>query len=111
MAECIKAGKIIEMENLPTLSDGTAGNIEAGAVTLDFCKRYVDDYSLVTEDEIAEAMSLFLFKEHLLIEGAAAVPLASLIKNKENIKHKKIVIIVCGGNVSEDILSKVVCKK
>ncbi len=109
MYESIKANKIIELENKPTLSDGTAGNIEANAITFDFCKQNVDDYALVTEDEIIEAIKLLLYKEHILVEGAAAITLAAAIKNKEQIKHKKIVLIICGGNISEADLKKVIC--
>ena len=38
MKKSIEAGKIIEMESKPTLSDGSAGGIEPGAITFDICK-------------------------------------------------------------------------
>ena len=47
MYESVKAGRIVEMESLPTLSDATAGGIEAGSVTFEMCRKWVDDYILL----------------------------------------------------------------
>ena len=109
MVECIKVGKIIEVPEKPTLSDATAGGIEAGSITFEICQRCVDDYVLVTEDEIAESMRLVLRHHHLIIEGSAGVALAALLKNKEKYKGKKVVVLICGGNVSETVLKKLIC--
>ncbi|MGD9109153.1 MAG: threonine/serine dehydratase [Gammaproteobacteria bacterium] len=109
MAESIKLGKIIEMDTKPTLSDSTAGNIDLDAITFGFCKKYVDDYILVTEDEIKQAMCLFMEKEHMLIEGAVGVVVASMLKRQKFIKNKNIVLIICGANISMDTLKKVIC--
>ena len=60
MAESAKAGRIVDMLSEPTLSDGTAGGIEANAITFDICQDLVDEYVLVSEDEIAESMREFM---------------------------------------------------
>ena len=109
MFECIKAGKIIEVPEKPTLSDATAGGIEAGSITFEICQRGIDDYVLVTEDEIAESMRLVLRHHHLIIEGSAGVALAALLRNKEKYKGRKVVVLICGGNVSETVLKKLIC--
>jgi threonine dehydratase len=110
MYECIKAGKIIQnVPEKPTLSDGTAGGIEDGSITFEICQKNIDEYVLVTEDEIAESMKLVLYQHHLVVEGSAGVALAALIKNKEKYKGKKSVILLCGGNVSEAVLKKLIC--
>ena len=108
MYESIKAGKIVDLVNEPSLSDGTAGNIEKNAITFELCQQYVDDYILVSEEEIQHSIRLLLFNEHLLVEGAAAVTLASLINNKNKIKNKKIVLVLCGANISEDQLKRII---
>ena len=109
MFECIKAGKIIEVPEKPTLSDATAGGIEAGSITFEICQQCIDDYVLVTEDEIAESMRLVLKHHHQVIEGSAGVALAALLKNKEKFQGKKVVVLICGGNVSEAVLKKLIC--
>lgn len=108
MAASTKAGKIIEMVSEPTLSDGTAGGIEAGAITFDICQSLVDDYVLVSEEEIAESMREFIDSHHQLAEGAAAVALAALKKTAAGFAGKNIVVVICGGNVSRDTLRKVI---
>lgn len=107
MAESIKAGKIIDMGTLPTLSDATAGGIEPDAITFDFCKAFVDDYILVSEHEIKEAIITLIKTQHLLIEGAAGVALASLLKNSKQFQGKNVVVVLSGSNISLDALKTV----
>jgi len=107
MYESIKAGKIIEMELKPTLSDGSAGGIEQGAITFNLCKKYVDNFIIVTEEEIKEAIKLFLEKHYMLIEGAAALSVASFVKAIERFKNKKVVLIISGAKISLDQLKEV----
>jgi len=110
MSESIKADKIINMKTKPTLSDGTAGGIEPDAITFDICKKYVDDYILVTENEIKKAIKLVLEKHHLVIEGSAGVTVASFLKERRRFKGKNIVLIICGQNISMDKLKQILCE-
>ena len=107
MAKSMQAGQILEMESLPTLSDGTAGGIEKEAITFPLCQRLVDDYILVSEEEIRHAMRLFIETHHMLIEGAAGVPLAALLKTPERFQEKTVVIVLCGANLSLETLKTV----
>ena len=79
-------------------------------MTFELCKTAVDDYLLVSEDEIKQAMCSMLEKEHCLMEGAAAVACAGLFKNKHNVSNKTIVIIICGANISLRNLRQVICE-
>jgi len=108
MYESIKAGKILEMESLPTLSDGSAGGIEQGAITFNICKKYVDNFILVSEEEIKEAMKLILEKHFMLIEGAGALSVASFLKAKERFKGKNVVLIISGSKLTLDTLRDVI---
>lgn len=100
MIESVKAGRILEMESQPTLSDGTAGGVEAGAITFDLCRTLVDDYVLVSEAEIKETLLTFVETHHLLIEGSAAVAIKAFLKRHEMFRGKNVVIVICGGNIS-----------
>lgn len=110
MYECIKAGKIIEVAEKPTLSDGTAGGIEPGTITFEICQRLVDSYVLVSEEEILDSMKLVMKQHHLIIEGSAGVAVASLLKTKDRYLGKKVVVVICGGNVSEAVLKRLICE-
>lgn len=107
MALSIKAGKFIEFEPKPTLSDGTAGGFERGAITYELCRELVDDYVLVSEEEIAEAMRRMIEAHHLLIEGAAGVAVAGFLKAQERFRGKNVVIVICGGNISLSTLKMI----
>jgi threonine dehydratase len=99
MFDSIKAGKIVDSPILPTLSDGTAGGIEADSITFEPCRRYVDEWLLVTEDEIREGIKL-IFQEHrYVIEGAAGVVVASFLKLRDRLAEKNVVLVICGGNI------------
>lgn len=100
MSISIKKGKIVKNYiNSPTLSDASAGGIETNSITFDYCKLFVDDFLLAKEEEIKQTILAMLKHQKILIEGAAAVPVACLINNKEQFKNKKNVVIVCGGNI------------
>lgn len=100
MCESLKANRIVEMESLPTLSDGTAGGVEPGAITFPLCKALIDDHVLVSEEEIKAAMLDFMDAHPLMIEGAAGVALAAFTKMKKQFKGQHVVIVICGGNIS-----------
>ncbi len=108
MYESIKAGRIVEMESNPTLSDASAGGIEKGAITLDICIKYVDDFILVTEEEIKEGIKLFIEKHNMLIEGTAVLPAVSFLKTIEKFKNKNVVLILSGARISLDQLKEVI---
>ncbi len=108
MTESIKAGEILELPSEATLSDGTAGGIEPGSLTFGLCRELIDDFVAVSEEEIASAMRAFIDSHHLLIEGAAGVALAGLLRRKDDYAGRRVAVIVCGGNVSRETLKRVI---
>jgi threonine dehydratase len=110
MIQSVNAGRILITPSLPTLSDGTAGGVEAGAITFELCRHLVDDYVTITEDQIAESLQLFIDKHHMLIEGAAAVAIAAYRMMRERFAGNNVVILICGGNISLETLKKVICR-
>jgi threonine dehydratase len=96
--ESLKAGRIIDFPEQPTLSESTAGGLEPGSVTLDLCKHVIDRCVLVTEEEIASAIRLVFEARGWKIEGAAGVAVAAFLKNAAQYKGKTVVVVICGGN-------------
>jgi len=107
MAHSVEAGEILEMQSEATLSDGTAGGIEAGAITFPLNQAVVDEFVIVDEQQIAAAMRLYVGRERHAIEGAAGVAVAGLLAKKEEIGGQNVVVIVCGGNIAQDKLDAV----
>jgi len=106
MARSIEAGEIVEIPGEPTLSDGTAGGIERDSITLPLNQAVVDRWVTVDEDQIASAMRLYLRAEDDIIEGAAGVAIAGMLACADDIHGKKVVVLVCGGNISAETLNQ-----
>lgn len=108
MIQSVKAGKVLDLPSLPTLSEGTAGGVEKDAITFDLCSSLVDDFITVTEDEIKNALIDFINVHHMLIEGAAAMAVASYLKVREKLIGKNIVIVICGANINLNKLIEII---
>jgi threonine dehydratase len=104
MYESLAVGRIVEFPSEPTLADGTAGGIDPDAITFPVCQRDVDEMVLASEEEIAQAMRLAIEKHSMLIEGAAALSIASFRKTRPAYRGQTIVLVVSGKKVSLDTL-------
>jgi threonine dehydratase len=109
MAASVKAGRILDMESGPTLSDGTAGGMEPDSITFAICREVMDDSILVSEEEIAAAMRLMAERHHLLVEGAAALGVAALCQQPQRFSSQTVAIVISGARVSLDTLRGVFC--
>jgi threonine dehydratase len=107
MYESVRAGRIVDFDSLPTLSGATAGGIEPGSVTFDLCRRYVDDFVLLTEREIASAIRFMVEREQMVVEGGAALPVAAAIKEKDRFAGRRLVLVVTGFKIDDDVLKKI----
>lgn len=111
MAESIKAGHIIDKETFPTLSDATAGGIEPGAITFDICQALVDDYILVSEEEIKKAVIHLMKIQRQLVEGVCGVTLAALIKKASLFQGQNVVVILSGANINLETLKMILASQ
>lgn len=104
--ESIKAGRILDFPEQPTLSESTAGGLDPGSITLDICARVIDRSVLVSEDDILGAMHKVRALRGWVIEGAAAVAVAAFMKEAQHYRGKRAAVVICGGNVSEKVLAR-----
>lgn len=107
MARSIEAGQILDLPSDPTLSDGTSGGIEAGAITFELCREVIDEFVLVSESEIAAAMRHFMDAYEEPIEGAAGVAIAAMLARPDLVRNQTVAVIVCGGNVSQATIDSI----
>lgn len=107
MYESVRAGRLLELPSAPTLSDGTAGGVEADAITFPLCRALVDEWALVSEPEIADAIRISVGQEHQLIEGSAGVALAAARRHAGQFPGGTIVAVLCGANIDLDTLRRV----
>jgi len=100
MLRAMEAGEVVDVEEQETLSDGTAGAVEPGAVTLPVCKAVIDETVTVSESQIGSAMRLVAQDEHWIVEGSAALALAGLAKRKGAFQGRKVAVVLCGRNIA-----------
>ncbi|HEY3785298.1 MAG TPA: threonine/serine dehydratase [Steroidobacteraceae bacterium] len=99
MLRALEAGKIVDCEESETLSDGTAGAVEPGSVTLPLCLAVIDETATVTEQAIGQAMRAIAQAEHWIVEGAAGVALAGLTRRAADFRGRKVAVVLCGRNI------------
>lgn len=109
MLNSIRDGKIETLREVSTVADGIAVK-QPGTLTFEMCQKYVDGIVTVTEDEIASAILLLLEKHKMVAEGAGAVSVAAAMHNKVDIKGRKTVCLISGGNVDINILDRIIDK-
>jgi threonine dehydratase len=110
MHASIQAGKILELESKPTLADGTAGGLEADAVTFEICRKFVDDFILVSESDIKNAIILSVEKHQILIEGAAALAIAAFTRAKSRFTGQNVALIISGKKISLEQLKEILAQ-
>jgi threonine dehydratase len=99
-----KQGSLVERPNrtsIEGLSTGTAFELPQRIM-----REHLDDFILVSEEDIMRAMVWMIQLAHTLTEGAGATPLAAAHKIRERLKDKKVGLICSGGNVSLEKLRK-----
>lgn len=97
-----KAGHIIADDAPNTIADGL--KVPLKELTWHFVSNHVTDILTASEQEIIDAMKLTWQRIKIVMEPSCAVPLATILKNKENFAGKRIGVIVTGGNVDLDKL-------
>ncbi|HHU70368.1 MAG TPA: threonine ammonia-lyase [Thermoanaerobacterales bacterium] len=101
--------KIIELESAYTIADGIAVR-KTGDLTFSLIQKYVDDIITVNDEEIAHAILTLLERSKIVVEGAGAVGAAALIHNKLNIRDRNAVVVISGGNIDANIVSRIIEK-
>jgi threonine dehydratase len=109
MKAALERGAPISLAPATTIADGIAVR-KVGDTALDLVKKHVDEIVTVSEGEIANAVLLLLEIEKTVAEGAAAAPLAALINKKVNLTGKNTALIVSGGNIDVNLISRIIEK-
>jgi len=93
----------------PTIAEGIAVR-DIGRLTLEACRRLVDEVLLVEETAIEQAIQLFLEVEKTVAEGAGAAGLAALLSHRELFAGREVGVILCGGNIDTRLLASILMR-
>lgn len=107
MYNSVKDGEIECLSSVSTIADGIAVK-QPGEKTYALVKEYVDEIALVTDDEVASAILALIEKQKMIAEGAGATAVAAVMAGKFDLKGKRVVAVVSGGNIDVTSLSRVI---
>ena len=102
-----QAGAITILAAARSLADGIALK-QVGTLTFPVIEALVDEIVTVEEEEIAHAIVGLMEKSKLVVEGAGAVGLAALLYGKPGVASGKTVVVLSGGNIDVQTISRVV---
>ena len=92
------SGTLQHIEHPHSVADGLSVKTP-GKLTFAMMRRFVDDFVLVSDKEIEQAMCLMLERAKVLVEGAGAAALAALLSERLHLQGRKVAVVVSGGNV------------
>lgn len=101
-ARSFRAGHIIADDAPVTVADGL--KVPLKELTWHFVKSHVSDILTASEQEIVDAMRLIWSRMKIVMEPSSAVPLATILKNRDLFAGQRVGVIVTGGNVDLDKL-------
>jgi len=107
MYNSVKDGKIEALTGVSTIADGIAVK-QPGENTFRYVSDYVDEIALVSDDEVSSAILALIEKQKMIAEGAGAVAVAAVMAGKFDLKGKRVVAVVSGGNIDVTSLSRVI---
>ena len=109
MFESLKAGKLVEILEEPTLADALAGGLNIdNKFTFPMVQKYMDDAVLVSEKDISEAIWFCLHEHQMVVEGGAAVGVAALLAGKIDNLGQNIAVVISGANIPSQVLKDIV---
>lgn len=113
MKTSVETGEPVTLDSVDTFCDGTAVT-RPGDLTFEICKKYIDAYITVTNEEVSAAIQKCWDSRRLIPEPSGAMGLAGLIQfandHKEEVKGKKLLAIICGANMDLSKLSLIASK-
>ena len=98
IARSFREKKYISTDAVSTIADGIAVKAP-GDITVELINRYVDDVVTVSDIEISEAILMLMERCKQIVEPSGATPVAAVLKGKVDVKGKKVVCLLSGGNI------------
>ncbi len=111
MQMSLTAGRPVRLDSPKSIADGLIPST-VGDLTLEACRRNVEGMFHASDDTILSAMRLLIQEAHIFPEPSGSAPLAVLMDERNRTKlGKKVVLVISGGNVSRELLARVLSKE
>ncbi len=82
-----------------------------GELAFELSKEAIDDIIIVTEENIRKAVRHMVLKEKVIAEPSSCIGVAALLQDRSRIEGNNVAIVVSGGNISEELLSQLMCEQ
>lgn len=111
MHASLVAGRPVEVEEADSLADSLQGGIGLdNRYTFDMTRRLVDEFVLVDETAIGRAIGFAFLRERLVLEGAAAAPIAALLYRDRGLFGKRVALVATGAMIDTGLLRNLVAR-
>lgn len=107
IAKSFKEKKKVTTKTAATIADGIAVK-EPGDLTIDLINQYADDVVTVSDLEISAAILLLMERTKQIVEPAGATTLAAVLNGKVDVKGKKVVCVLSGGNIDVSFIHRII---
>lgn len=107
VSRSLRAGRVVTLEHPHSIADRLVAK-STSETNLDLIRRYVDGVVTVSDEAIADAMFLYLDRLALLVEGAGAAGLGAASTGAVDVRGKKVVLVVSGGNAPAALVARIV---
>ncbi|KAL5333251.1 tryptophan synthase beta subunit-like PLP-dependent enzyme [Aspergillus crustosus] len=106
LAASMAAGRVVDVEHRETLAEAVAGGIDEDSITLGLAMEVVDRIVECDEEEIRKALRELALTEGMVVEGAAALAYAGLLKVMAagGVEGETSVVVLCGGNFDREVI-------
>ncbi|HLN64890.1 MAG TPA: threonine ammonia-lyase [Symbiobacteriaceae bacterium] len=102
-----RKGELVYTDSVRTIADGIAIK-RPGKLNWELTQQFIDEIVLVDEEEIAQSILVLLERAKLMVEGAGAVAMAALLSGKAAHVQGPVCVILSGGNIDVNILSRII---
>ena len=109
MKTSIENGKHSTLNSVNTIADGIAVK-SPGNLTFEAARKLVDEFVVVNDTEMAHTAYLLMQRSKILAEPSGVAAMAAVLYQKTDIKGRKVVPIVSGGNINMSILEQILEK-
>ena len=107
IAESFKTKSHVVSESVRTIADGIQVK-SPGEKTMELINKYADDVVLVSDAEISAAILLLLERTKQMVEPAGATTLAAVLNGKVDVKGKRVVCLLSGGNIDVGFIHRII---
>ena len=107
ISNSFKNKKYSTTETVSTIADGIAVKMP-GKKTVELINKYADDVVTVSDAEISAAILFLLERTKQVVEPAGATPLAAVLNGKVDVKGKKVVCVLSGGNIDVSFIQRII---